>query len=156
MNTPAKANKRKWAHMLLAYVLSAVVGAFGLVNWIVLRELQLALVVHSSISRWSWQAIDNFSFLLFGMIWLSFVLFSQYYFAKATDTSRLWSRCLAIVGIQVLLLFTCQCIPMVLAIKQYDFTGAVLIVVEGLLGAGLLFLAGHLRSKNRKNRREIT
>lgn len=132
---------------LLSYGLSACAGALGLLNWVMLRELQLALVKNSPISPWSWQAIDHFSFLLFGMMWLSFVLFIQHYFAKGAGCGRLWSRATATIGIQLLLLFACQAMPLLLGIVRFGAAGAAMLVAEAAAGAGLAALGRYLAVK---------
>ncbi|MDF2961985.1 MAG: hypothetical protein K0S39_3720 [Paenibacillus sp.] len=150
MNSTPYENKKKLTFTLFSYLLSAVTGALGLVNWAGLRDFLMTVVTHSSISRWSWHAIDNFSFILFGMIWLSFVLFTQFYLAKSTHMANLWSRVTFLLGIQVLLLLVCQTVPVVLGIVNYNSFQLIVHGTEGLLGIGLLYLGRYLKVRRQR------
>ena len=153
MNSLPDRNRRRLP-VIAAYLLSAFTGALGLLNWIVLREMLMTLVASSSISRWSWRAIDQFSFLLLGMLWLAFVLYVQHDYARRAERQTLWSTVMLLTGIQALLLFFCHLIPPAIGIIRYTSLQFVMAGAEGVVGAGLVCLARYYSSRKRNRGKE--
>ncbi|WP_248926216.1 hypothetical protein [Paenibacillus hamazuiensis] len=147
MKSEPSASKKWIAGIVAASLLSAVSAVLGLLNWIILREAEQTIVVRSSISRWSWQAIDSFSFLLLGMAWLSFVLFVQHYLMKAPDVRSLWGRALCVIGAQTLLLFACRLAATALGPAGTGLSQTVILIAEGALGTGLSYAGIRLLKK---------
>lgn len=139
--------KGQISSQILSYLLAGVTGAVGILNWFKLREVQKAVVTHSGASIWSWQAIDNFTFLGLGIIWLCIVLFSQYYYEKGCKKKRVWKNFFLITGIQLLLLFLSYLPAVLLGNQNIDVSLLLYIGAQFITGAGLLFFAFYRPSK---------
>ncbi len=153
MNSVTQANKNKVKMTILSYVASGVTGAVGLLNWMAMRQLVLALLVHSPIDKWSWRAIDNFSFVFFGMVWLSIVFFCQYFYLKGGEKGRFRHRFSAVTGVQLLLLFVCQAVPASLN-SQWNAATICSALVLGALGIALLYYGLRRSIHTNINRKE--
>jgi hypothetical protein len=68
-----------------SHVLAGVTGFVGLLAWFKLRTVQSVLVIVTDVTTWAWRFIDMASFMIFGLIWLIVVLFSQHYYQKGYE-----------------------------------------------------------------------
>lgn len=136
---------------VLSVVLAAVTGALGLINWLILRSFINIMLPVTSISHWSYRAIDNFTFVLFGMGWLVLVLFSQHYYYKGAGKRVMWHRFARITGYQLLLWAACQWIPLFVGVGFADSSTWIWMSVQTVGGAVFLYL-GTLKSGAAKSK----
>jgi hypothetical protein len=151
MSPGLQINKNKVMYSTFSYILSAITGIIGLLNWMILRETLVSALTNSSISVWAIPAVHNFGFLLFGIGWLIFVLFSQSFYLKGARKKRLWINFSFLTGIQVFLLLICHVINLLLGISQLDFYGLLLIMIESIVGIALILFW----NKSKKNQHKI-
>jgi hypothetical protein len=133
--------KKEVLNVFVSYLLSACTGALGLLNWMMLRETVLTVITHSSIDKWSWRAIDNFSFVIFGMLWLSLVLYAQHYYLKGANQGRLWRNFLLVTGIQALLLFVSHMTPRLIGAANFNSAQWFILVMECIIGIAFIILS---------------
>ena len=124
----------------IALVMSLVTGGLGFLLLFMLRDLVVALLMHSDISRWAWQAIDNFALIIFVIFWLSGVLVAQHYYTQGLRKGVAGRRFLLVTGVLFVLFFIIAALPGFLGIG--DFAGSIwaLIAVTGVIGLGLIYL----------------
>lgn len=139
MSLDLQTNKERVILTSLSYLLSVITGVLGFFIWIMLRETLMLIVRVSSINSWSVPAIDNFSFLLFGILWLITVFFSQSYYSKGVSENRVWRNFFLITSIQLLLLVICQITPILLGLLSLGSRDLLLIGTEIIIGFVLIF-----------------
>lgn len=149
MNLDPQTKKQDAINVTLSYVFATVTGFIGLMNWILLRESVLVLMSYYSVSTWSAPAIDNFSFLMFGIIWLIVVFFSQNFYLNGLRTKKLWRNFSLITAIQILLLVLCQLLPFIVGYRVFDVANLILIGVEILIGIVMTIYAVVATSKRK-------
>ncbi len=135
----------------IALVMSLVTGGLGFLLLFMLRDLVVALLMHSDISRWAWQAIDNFALIIFVIFWLSGVLVAQHYYTQGLRKGVAGRRFLLVTGVLFVLFFIVAALPGFLGMG--DFAGSIwaLIAVTGVIGLGLIYL-GRRPSVRRQDR----
>lgn len=126
-------NKMKPLQYFEVCILIIITGILGLLDWLMLREMILSLLSVSSIDPWSWSAIDKFTFVLFGMIWLVVVYLSTYYYKKGAVNKRLWSYFLFITGVEIIILFLTHILPTIVGREQYSIVLMILEAVSGII-----------------------
>jgi len=130
---------------LLSYLVTVFTMVLGLLNWMALQNVLQFLLVNSSISRASWAAIEDFSFVLLGIVWLCIVLYSQHYYAKGVKKKKLWRNASFLTGIQVLLLFVCEAIPMLWGSGTGSAVSWLLAVLLFIVGVACIVFSRKLR-----------
>jgi hypothetical protein len=150
MDSFIKEQRRRTVAGVLSVLLTILTGALGLYMWISMRSLVLDLLLVFRVNPWSWRFIDNFSFLLFGIAWLGFVLYAQHYYNQGALRSRLLSRLCWMTGIQFLLLFLCRIVPVLLHTEVQSPWSWVTYTGLGLLG-GLLIVYAKRSGWGKKN-----
>jgi len=110
-----------------------ITGLLGLLDWLMLREMILSLLLVSSIDPWSWSAIDKFTFILFGVIWLIIIYLSAHYYRKGIVNKRLWSYFLLITGIEIIILFLTHILPTMAGKGQYSIVLMILEAVSAII-----------------------
>lgn len=133
---------RKILPYILAYLLWIVTAALGFLDLIMARKLCLTLMAMISFNRWVAGAVDKFSFLIFGIIWLILVIFSEYYYRRSIFKKRLWQNFSLVTRLQLLFLFLTHLIPLPLSglkIGRYtllatgaELTGGLALLLFGL------------------------
>lgn len=86
------------------YVAWFAISAIGLLALVMWREALLSLYVAMDLGKWGFGAADKFSFLIFGIVWLVGVLYSENYFRVGADEGVLGKRIVRVVGIEAILL----------------------------------------------------
>jgi len=104
MNSDLEPAKNRVFALVLSHLLAGLTGIIGVFNWLEIRELQRLVVVFSGISVWAWRAIEIFTFIIVGIIWLCLVYFSQDYYEKGFWKKKMLIRFSKIIGIQVMIL----------------------------------------------------
>jgi hypothetical protein len=150
VSTDYPSSKKRGLHIIVSYLLSAFTGALGILNWMMLRETVITVITHSSINKWSWRAIDNFSFVLFGMIWLTLVLYSQHYYLKGANQGRLWRNFSLITGIQALLLFVCHMTSRLIGAASSNSLQLFILAMECIIGIAFIVLSRTAARKSEK------
>jgi hypothetical protein len=141
MDSFIKERRRRTIAGVLSVLLTILTGALALYIWISMRSLVMDLLLVFHVNLWSWRFIDNFSFLLFGIAWLGFVLYAQHYYNQGALKSRLLSRLCLMTGIQLLLLFMCRIVPLLLHTAVQHPWSWVTYIGLGLLGGLMIVYA---------------
>jgi len=97
--------KKRILAQVWSYILAGLTGILGVFNWLAIRELQRLVVVFSGITVWAWRAIDQFTFIFLGIIWLCLVYFSQNYYEKGFWNKKMLKRFSILTVIQAVILF---------------------------------------------------
>lgn len=106
-NWPGTEKRIQYFYKVLAIVLTSVIGAFGLVNWFYIREAIMTLLMYYKVDPFAWRAIDNFSMVGLGMLWLVLVLVSPYILLRADSARGFWKNASLIAGVQLVVLIIC-------------------------------------------------
>lgn len=130
--------KQKFREGLIVFGLSMINGLIGIFNWLLLRNTMLHVLLHSSINVSAWKVIDIFTSMLLGMAWLSYVLYTPYFYRKGIGNRRLWQRFRRMTGSQFLFIFICQLIPMLLGDFKFSGINLLLLFIQLIAGAGLI------------------
>lgn len=146
MDFDIEGKKRKAAlYTFLSYLFAALTGAVGLLNWVMLRSFVQIYLVHTSIKKDAWSAIDSFSFVLFGILWLCLELFSQVYYRKGFKKKKFVHRFCLVTCIQVWLFTMCQIAPLFLGMMKWNETTILYSAVECIIGVGLIVIINRTR-----------
>lgn len=125
--------------VFISYLLTVVTSILGFIVWLNMKETVMLLVIASSVSRWSLSAIENFSFLILGMIWLAVVYASQNYYAKAVTYKQLSNRFFSFSITQIVLLLLCQLTPVVSGLLPFKSMDGYFIIIEVLALLVMIF-----------------
>ena len=68
---------------IVAYLLVAVTGLLGLITLLVANRTVTVVYIAIQADKWGLAAANNLSLILFGLIWLAGVLFTQYWYTLA-------------------------------------------------------------------------
>lgn len=148
MDSKLEPVKNKILPQIISHLLAGITGVIGVLNWFKLRETQKLIVAHSGINIWSWKAIDNFTFLGFGIIWLCVVLFSQYYYEIGYKKNKIWKKFSFITGVQLLLLFITYIIGTLYGIEKTNTLTVVYIAALCIIGLGLIVFSFCTSARN--------
>jgi len=74
--------KTDWRKVGLSYVLATITGVIGFFYWFRYRQTVGIIMVNSDVSTWSWQFIELFTSIVYGIVWLLLLLLCQYLYAK--------------------------------------------------------------------------
>lgn len=142
---------KKLIPQVISYLLASITGIIGIYDWFKLREMQKVIVVNSGVSVWSWRAFDLFTFLILGIVWLSLVLYSQYYYEKGYKKGKMLKNFSRITGFQLIILFVAHLIPVLYEHKQLSVLFIIYIV--GLCIIGCIVLGFSYIRRTRKLKR---
>lgn len=140
MDTNIEPIKQKIIRFVVSYLLSGVTGFIGIWDWFKLREMQRIIVAYSGISVWSWKAIDNFTFVTLGIIWLTVVLVSQHVYGKGFKNGRTWKIFTIITGIQLLIIFFTYLTAVIYKVQVTNFMTVLYMLLQFFIGVVLLLL----------------
>ncbi len=73
---------------IVAYLLVAVTGAIGLVTLLVANRTVTVVYMAMNLNKWGLAAANNISFLLFGLIWLVAVLYTQHWYSQVCKSKQ--------------------------------------------------------------------
>ncbi|MFC5648623.1 hypothetical protein ACFPYJ_05675 [Paenibacillus solisilvae] len=147
MDSFIEKERRKASASLWSWLLCIVPSLAGLALWLSLHALVKIFLALSGISTWSWDAIQTFTFLIFGLIWLASVFFIQDGLYKAAVSGTLWSRFLFIDAVLVLLLLCARALRMVLTAEPFSASTVLTIAGEAVLCATLFYFYRYTRSR---------
>ena len=149
VTTLVKLTKRIMPY-LLCYLLWAITAALAFLNLLLARRLFLAILSAFSVSYWSATAIDKVSFMLFAVLWLVLVVFSEDYYLHSISKNRLWKSFSLVTGIQLLFLFVARLTPsLIVGVRQFTWVNYLLSVGE--LGGGIVLLVIAFHSSSHRS-----
>lgn len=151
MEPGLQTNKKTGLHALFSYLMATFTGALGLLNWLLFRSFVLDFLPHSTIKKEAWRAVDNFTFVIFGILWLFLVLFGQHYYKKGLQRRKSGHHFFLITGIQLLLLMVCQVAPYILGWNKWNLSALLYPFIECVLGVGLIILMIRMTCKRKTN-----
>ncbi|WNQ09483.1 hypothetical protein MJA45_17825 [Paenibacillus aurantius] len=111
---PLLEHRRRNSAALLSLAGAALASVLGLWNWLELRSLVLSLLAYNRVDPFSWKGIDNMTFLLFGILWLAYVFYSQHFLRTRIMRRRGWTAAARLLAVQLWLLLLCRGLPMAL------------------------------------------
>ncbi len=135
----------RWFMNIRVFLVWLLGFAFAMVILILWHELLMSFVVNTLL--WSeniTQLIHVLYYCLTGLLWVVFFVLSLTYLNRSAQKGRLLRGALLIFGIQLLLTGLAQAGLTLYRYFPADWPGILLILVEGLLGAGMLFFARRL------------
>lgn len=99
-----RTSRQVWPLYLACYVLWLGVAVLG--GWLIFegRDAMFALAVWLRANPWVIRAIDQFSVVTFGLIWLVAILGVEQYFRQGVIKNRLWRRAARMLIVEVLVL----------------------------------------------------
>jgi len=109
--------RKKVLAQVLSYISAGVTAVIGALNWFAIREFQRILVVYVGVSPWAWRAIDLFTFMILGILWLCGVYLSQDYYEKGYWKAELLKRLLTITGVQLFVLLVFYYITYIIRLR---------------------------------------
>lgn len=147
-----KSNKNKFLSTFLTLLYTTISAFIGLVIWFQMRDAFIQTLVHLDFDRWKLPAADHFSFLLLGIIWLIFVFVIHHLYTKSVKKNRLTSLFILVSGYEVLLLFVCQAILLLLS-DVVEAISLFIVSMEFLIGF-LLIAISIYKDRMGKNKTE--
>jgi uncharacterized membrane protein YhdT len=92
-------------------------------------------------NRWAAGAIDKFLFLGLAILWLAFIIFTEAYYRKGAENNTLFPRFFYVTGIELLILFFFQNVPLALLGIKFSWLEIILAIAEVGIGVFLIFIA---------------
>lgn len=136
-----EANRRGlYFYKVISLVLSAGIGALGLLIWFYLREAIMTMLMVFGVDPFAWRAVDNFSTVLLGMLWLTLVLISPHVMLKGGTGVRFWKQAALLFGLQLAVLAASQLVPWALGAANASAASVPLMAAEAV---GCLLLIGY-------------
>jgi hypothetical protein len=111
--------------------LTIITSVLGIINWFELRSLTLACLAFFNVKASSWQGIDNFTFLLLGIVWLAYVYYCQYFLKKKASAKQVFQAVAMLLAIQLALLFVCNLLSHVLLNVPFESYMMFFLIIEG-------------------------
>jgi hypothetical protein len=139
--------RRKAYASLWSWLLTIVPAIIGLSIWFSLRSLVVHLLIVTKTSTWSWDAIDVFSFIGFGVIWLASVFFIQHMLYKGAIHGSHWIKLSKLCALMLTLLLLNQLILLALGGTELSMTEVVTYILEALSAVLLFIVAIKYRSR---------
>ncbi|MGB9681965.1 MAG: hypothetical protein ACP5RW_09045 [bacterium] len=132
---------KKTLSYILCYIFWIVTLASSFFLFLLGREFYLKIMALLNTNRWSAGAIDKFLFLGLAILWLAFAIFTEAYYRKGVENSTLLPRFFYVTGIELLVLFFIQNIPLALVGLRFSLLEIILALGELLIGILLIFIA---------------
>ncbi|CAM3931070.1 hypothetical protein [Lederbergia lenta] len=138
----------------LVLLFSAISASIGLVLWFLIRNTMIVILLYNSIDVWMLPAVDNFAFLILGVLWLVFVFITHHLYNKKTKNNDLLFNFFLISGIQLILLFICETLMFSLDTGR-GIKSILLMCGEFLVGLIFIYLT-YRRKWNKKKDKSFT
>jgi hypothetical protein len=100
---------------LACYALWLALSALGVWLIFALRPVVFGLAIRLRLNPWQVRALDNFSMVTFGLIWLIGILLLENSLRKGVENQRLWIRAARVLVAEVLALGLCYVLQLLLA-----------------------------------------
>jgi hypothetical protein len=108
-------NPRQLVPLYLAcYALWLALSALGVWLIFALRPVMFGLGVWLRLDPWQVRALDNLSFVTFGLIWLVGILLLEHSLRKGLQKRRLWRRAASVFAAEVVALGLCYGLQLLL------------------------------------------
>ena len=88
---------------LLCYLLWLITSALGMLGVLIARAVIDKAYIALRLNPWAFRAVDNWSLLLLGLMWLVFVIACEGYYREGMLQSKLWPRFAKVTGAEGLL-----------------------------------------------------
>ncbi|WP_274361983.1 hypothetical protein [Paenibacillus thermotolerans] len=142
-----EANRRTlYIYKVVSLVLTAGIGALGLLIWFYVRECVMTMLMVFGADPFSWRAVDNFSTILLGMLWLTLVLISPHLMLKGGAGIRFWKHAALLFGVLLAVLLVSQLIPW--ALGAADPSAGSLLLMAAEAAGGLLLTVFYFIGKS--------
>lgn len=150
MDEFGKSRKQLIIGGVASHLLAGVTGFVGLLAWFKLRTVQAVLVVVSDVTVWAWRFIDMSTFMIFGLIWLIVVLFSQHYYQKGYEKGRLIRNFTFVTGIVFAVLALSSATIMIAMSAERTQSNIITMLIETAFAVALLGVHIWIRGKDKK------
>ena len=108
-------NSRQLLPLYLAcYTIWLALSALGVWLIFALRAAMFDLAIWLRLDPWQVRAVDNFSFVIFGLIWLVGILLLEHSLRQGVEKHRLWKRAARAFAIVATALGLCYGLPLLL------------------------------------------
>jgi hypothetical protein len=134
-------NQKYIAAGLISGGLTILTSVLGIFNWLALRSLLLSLLTSLQVKPSAWQGIDNVTFVLFGIIWLAYVYYSQYYLRKKAIAKQVLKAAAGLLSLQMWILFFSDLVPSLLIRPSLASYNMLVLLIEGSVALLLSLLA---------------
>lgn len=131
----------------LSLAVTVVLSALGIYNWMEFRDFVIGMLAAFKVNPFAWQAIDNMTFLLSGVIWLAYVFFCQFYIRKQALKRRWLPASVLLLAVQLWLLLVCRVLP-----ALFGGAGRAFGIVLPLEGALAVLLTAYVLSARSRRR----
>jgi hypothetical protein len=89
------------------YALWLALSALGVWLLFALRPVMFGLAIRLRLNPWQVRALDNFSFVSFGLIWLVGILLLEHSLRQGVEKRRLWRRAARVFAAEAVALGVC-------------------------------------------------
>jgi hypothetical protein len=89
------------------YVLWLALSALGIWLLFALRPVLFDIAIWLHLNPWQVRALDNFSLVTFGLIWLVGILILEYSLRQSVENGRLWRRAALVFAAEAVALGLC-------------------------------------------------
>ena len=102
-----RTSRPTWMLYLACYALC--LGIAVLATWLIFegRDTMFVLAVRLRSNPWVLKAVDQFSVVTFGLVWLVAILWVEHHLRQSAAKGLLWRRAMRIVMVEVALLGMC-------------------------------------------------
>ena len=100
---------------LACYALWLALSAQGVWLIFALRPVVFGLAIWLRLNPWQVRALDNLSFVTFGLAWLVGILLLEHSLRQGVEKRRLWRRAARVFVAEVAALGLCYALPLLLA-----------------------------------------
>jgi hypothetical protein len=100
---------------LACYALWLALAALGVWLIFALRPVVFGLTIWLRLNPWQVRAVDNFSFVTFGLIWLVGILLLEHSLRQGVEKRRLWHRAARVFVAEAAALGLCYGLQLLLA-----------------------------------------
>ncbi|WP_165822309.1 hypothetical protein [Paenibacillus montanisoli] len=147
MDPYLRQEKRKANAAFLSWLLVLIPSLLALLLWLSLQRVVDIMLVVSSVSTWSWDAIKTFAFIGFGLVWLAAVFLMQNLLYRSALRGMLISRILQLSALLLGLLACSQAIRYPLGEAEVSIRSVLPVVLEAVLAAALYALYRYARAR---------
>jgi len=131
--------------MELSYIFWFITVGITFLLFLAGREFYLKIMAFIITNRWVGNAIDKFLFVGLAILWLAMVIYVEAYYREGVKNDSLINRFLFVTGIELLILFIFQNIP--LAIARIGFTPTEILIALIELGGAIALISLALRKR---------